>query len=647
MADTAAALVIQLSAETRAFQQEMRKASGVFDAEGRKIEQRQKKMRQTLETSFTGLGRNLGAALSAGAVLAFGRNIINIGDALADASQQLGVTTQQLQGLDYAARVSGASSEKLAQALGFLSDGLGDAQKGEGELAKFMRANNIQMGDTVDVLYDLANRTQKAATYQEKMNIATQAFGAKAGRSMVSFLNQGADGLRRLQAEAAAKGQVWDPDTLARLDQAKDSFETLEKAVVNIAAVPASEFIDDLSSFLTLLAEGKFIPALEKLGHILLPIAGAAVGGRVGGIAGAVVGGVGGIVADHLLGGHDKGGSSAPAVTPTKQRRSAVPLSAADTAKALNDAIQVREILAASADEARRSSDDVGESLRDVVREQDEALLSGAQGWSDYADIQKEVIQELAKLDISSIEARRDADIRALDVREAADSDRLTKAHATAEQLQQLAEDYAVQRVAAEETASNQIKAIRAREAGDLASVQTNGIKVSDQLRTSLVDIGLAARHGFGSLKDAALSAIDTLADMILQLYVIKPLVESIGGKSGTDIFSSILSSIPGFANGTNNAPGGMAIVGERGPELINLPKGSQVVPDISSVSRSGSAPVVNQYFNLSGAVVTDELFATVRRTANAEAQGVVAQYDRSVIPSRVRTLTGDPRRNY
>lgn len=33
------------------------------------------------------------------------------------------------------------------------------------------------------------------------------------------------------------------------------------------------------------------------------------------------------------------------------------------------------------------------------------------------------------------------------------------------------------------------------------------------------------------------------------------------------------------FAVGTRNAPGGMALVGERGPELINLPRGSQVIP--------------------------------------------------------------------
>jgi hypothetical protein len=35
-----------------------------------------------------------------------------------------------------------------------------------------------------------------------------------------------------------------------------------------------------------------------------------------------------------------------------------------------------------------------------------------------------------------------------------------------------------------------------------------------------------------------------------------------------------------GFAGGTNFAPGGMSLVGERGPELVNLPRGSKVIPN-------------------------------------------------------------------
>jgi phage-related tail protein len=45
-----------------------------------------------------------------------------------------------------------------------------------------------------------------------------------------------------------------------------------------------------------------------------------------------------------------------------------------------------------------------------------------------------------------------------------------------------------------------------------------------------------------------------------------------------------------GFAVGTRNAPGGMALVGERGPELVNLPGGSQVIPATQTAQMLGGA---------------------------------------------------------
>nr|WP_318030780.1 phage tail length tape measure family protein [Rhizobium ruizarguesonis] len=44
------------------------------------------------------------------------------------------------------------------------------------------------------------------------------------------------------------------------------------------------------------------------------------------------------------------------------------------------------------------------------------------------------------------------------------------------------------------------------------------------------------------------------------------------------------------FADGTNYAPGGMAIVGERGPELVNLPQGSQVFNTNRSAAMMGGS---------------------------------------------------------
>jgi hypothetical protein len=55
------------------------------------------------------------------------------------------------------------------------------------------------------------------------------------------------------------------------------------------------------------------------------------------------------------------------------------------------------------------------------------------------------------------------------------------------------------------------------------------------------------------------------------------------------------------FAVGTRNAPGGMALVGERGPEMISLPRGSQVLP---------AAQTANMLGGMSGAV---EIYGILR----------------------------------
>jgi tape measure domain-containing protein len=56
------------------------------------------------------------------------------------------------------------------------------------------------------------------------------------------------------------------------------------------------------------------------------------------------------------------------------------------------------------------------------------------------------------------------------------------------------------------------------------------------------------------------------------------------GGGSGfkaNTTLGAVLGAVPGFAKGTNFAPGGVAVVGEKGPELVNLPRGAQVIPKI------------------------------------------------------------------
>jgi hypothetical protein len=51
-------------------------------------------------------------------------------------------------------------------------------------------------------------------------------------------------------------------------------------------------------------------------------------------------------------------------------------------------------------------------------------------------------------------------------------------------------------------------------------------------------------------------------------------------GVFGKSIQANLNRPIPGYANGTNYARGGLALVGERGPELVNLNRGAQVIPN-------------------------------------------------------------------
>ena len=76
----------------------------------------------------------------------------------------------------------------------------------------------------------------------------------------------------------------------------------------------------------------------------------------------------------------------------------------------------------------------------------------------------------------------------------------------------------------------------------------------------------------------------------IKKTLALKPELALIAGLALIAVGGAIrsLSSRNAFAVGTRNAPGGMALVGERGPELVNLPRGSQVIPAAQTSNMMG-----------------------------------------------------------
>lgn len=79
----------------------------------------------------------------------------------------------------------------------------------------------------------------------------------------------------------------------------------------------------------------------------------------------------------------------------------------------------------------------------------------------------------------------------------------------------------------------------------------------------------------------------ESLCDSINRLF----------GKEQSTVVSIGGSKIPGYEVGTNNHPGGLAIVGERGPELANLPKGTSVSTngDTATLLKNANSDVVSE----------------------------------------------------
>lgn len=86
----------------------------------------------------------------------------------------------------------------------------------------------------------------------------------------------------------------------------------------------------------------------------------------------------------------------------------------------------------------------------------------------------------------------------------------------------------------------------------------------------------------------------------------------------------SLIKSLFGFASGTNYAPGGMALVGEQGPEIVELPRGSKVYPNGTAPETAGGS-VVNEsnVYNISIDAASVEEFNDIVRIAQGARVGM------------------------
>lgn len=166
-----------------------------------------------------------------------------------------------------------------------------------------------------------------------------------------------------------------------------------------------------------------------------------------------------------------------------------------------------------------------------------------------------------------------------------------------------------------------------------------------DDIRSGGIREALASQ-----MEQATDRMIDKLVDMLMDIDWSAMFADAKGGSGGGwgDILNMIGNAFTGGsggpgknADGTDWWGGGLSWVGERGPELVNLPRGSQVMNSERSLRMMTRAAtqtgptIIHQNYYLQGAVTTDDLFRRIDR-GDAQAANVGAQQGASMAVSTV-----------
>lgn len=180
---------------------------------------------------------------------------------LGDTADKIGLTTDALQELEFAARQSGIGTEELDTALTKFSRGLGQAAAGGGDLFKVFQANGVAIKDAsgnllpfTTLLSKYADLIKNAPSDQARLNLALLAFG-KGGANLVNLTRDGAAGLAELQQQARDAGAVIDADLVKSARLLDDELQALTDRFQVLVKSEILEFLQRLAATMDVLRD--------------------------------------------------------------------------------------------------------------------------------------------------------------------------------------------------------------------------------------------------------------------------------------------------------------------------------------------------------------------------------------------------------
>lgn len=647
LGDVIARLAVNLSLETAAFERGSKRAEARMSG----FQKIMSRATSAVKTAFAGM---LGV-FAVDQILSVAKAGLEYASSLGEVASQLGVTTKALQEYRYAASQSGVEQGEMDQALAQLTKRLGAAANGAKaptaaleKLGVSIRDASGHVIDAGDAIPLIAEGLLKLESPAERAAVLVDLFG-KAGQKLAPLLEGGAAGVNSLRESAQKLGIVLSDKQIQNADEAADKMTALKQVLEAKIAGAVSDNTDTILELVNALIKlveysGKAAKAWRYFTSLDFSWNAPSLSKQLQAMQVRDLG-PGVELTDSVkaaIAARRNAPFAAPSGGPLRSVPKRAPARPVSTPWGPLNTNLNRNAVGGSAFGGGFGNFDPGQ---------------GASGWIRMATAANDMAKPVATIDtlmtrmalqtgVRMVANFRDAAMDAEQIARSAQNiiDRLFPDEA---RTRQYIDDLAILKLQYGGTAENAAK---------LAEAEKR-LRNEWFMSTPAVE-GLS--KGFGRYMDAANDATQvseattvriakTFNDMAQDvLGSLNQLSNSIRGGGFLDILTSVvglglqlggaglfgkkvaanINRVPAFAKGTNFAPGGLALVGERGPELVNLPRGSSVTPNNELGGMGGIATIVpSPYFDV---VVDGRVMRAAPGIASAGASGGLAQMRRS-----------------
>lgn len=234
-------LLVRLDADTAALRSALSGATRATDDWERRTNRSVKNSRRIYDDFSQGvtsaLGK-MGAAFGAAATLNFAATLITDAAALQNLAQSAGLTTDQLQGLQYASRAAGTDTKQFEQAISQFASKMGEFRAKSGELYTFLR-DQLPVGRELlastrsqsEALEAAARIVDNLATAEDKATFVKKAFGESAVALIPVFEKLANEGMDGVIIKAREMGQVIDKEAIENSKRLKIEIDMLTASI--------------------------------------------------------------------------------------------------------------------------------------------------------------------------------------------------------------------------------------------------------------------------------------------------------------------------------------------------------------------------------------------------------------------------------